>query len=79
MFAETRGFGEEVSRFFNCGDVLKVDLIVGINFANVVESSINVLGSGMFDVVLNVFEGGFGVGAYGCRGLDFDADGAGEL
>jgi len=54
--------------------MLKIDLIRSVDFSNLVETSINVLGACMLDIVLDMLEGGFGVCVNRCGGVDFEAD-----
>jgi len=61
VLGKSEGFCEDVGSLVDCGDVLKINLICHINFANVVETCINMLCSCMFDIVLDVVERGLRV------------------
>ena len=59
MLVETERLGKHVSHLFNGRNVLQVDLLAGVDFADVVEAGINVLCARVLYVVLDVFEGRF--------------------
>ena len=79
VLVESERFCEDVGCLVNSGYVLKVNLICCINFANVVEARINVLCSGVLDIVLDVVESRLRVREDHCWFVDGDVDGSGEL
>ena len=79
MFCRSERFHENVCGLLGGRDILKVSLSRSISFTNIVKTSINVFRASMFDVVLDMLKGGFGICIDRQRKSEFEADRSGEF
>ena len=61
MFGWTERFSEDIGRLFGSRNMTKVDLIRCVHFLNVVKTSVDVLRTGMLDIIFNMIESRSGV------------------
>ena len=74
VFGEAERLGKDVCCLFDSRDMPEINLIIGVNFADVMEAGVNVLRSRVLDVVFDMFESGFGVCTDSRREVNLEAN-----
>ena len=54
VFGKTEGFREDIGSLFRCGNVIKINLICGMNFSNIMKTGIDVFRARVIYVILRV-------------------------